>query len=248
MIQRPATESAPRVHEFTREEYYRMGELGFFRGHRTELINGQIVDKSAMDSCTSPDEEPRLLVPTVTGWTWQFSRDDYYRLAELGLIPQGHVELIDGQVVDMAPMDSRHAVSVMLVFTALQKVIGSERSSRVQLPVTFLNFREPEPDVAVVLGAITDYADAHPSQPELIVEVASSSLAYDRTTKLELYALNDVQEYWIVNLNERCLEVYRSPRTVDGRGSYESVEVWRANGSIQPLCGNAAIRVSELFA
>jgi Uma2 family endonuclease len=98
-----------------------------------------------------------------------------------------------------------------LVEDALREILGRGFDVRVQLPAALDANSVPEPDVAVVQGSPRDFADRHPSTAALIVEVADSSLAYDRTHKLASYARNGIAEYWIVNLVDRRLEVYREP-------------------------------------
>ena len=108
---------------------------------------------------------------------------------------------------------------------------------------------EPEPDIAVVRGRIEDYRDAHPTSPVLVVEVADSSLARDRGRKGSLYARAGVPDYWIVNLTDGVLEIYRDPRrTAAGRWRYAAVRVGKPRATVSPLAApRARIRVADLL-
>ena len=98
--------------------------------------------------------------PQVHVWT----RDEYHRMAELGFFDERRVELVEGQVIDMAAMKSPHAAAVGLVDAALKAVFGAEYYIRQQKPFVISDISEPEPDIAVVLGTVRDYVEAHPTQ------------------------------------------------------------------------------------
>ncbi len=157
---------------------------------------------------TRQQEVDREPIPHL--WT----REEYYRMADIGFFRNKRVELIEGQVVEMSPMKSPHATGVELVAAALRQVLGSGVFVREQKPLVVSDLSEPEPDVAVVSGSIRDYAKDHPRTALLVVEVSDSTLRFDRQTKSGLYAQAAVREYWILNLVDRCLEVYQSPEQV----------------------------------
>jgi len=140
----------------------------------------------------------------------KFTREEYYRIAETGVFDGERVELIEGEVVQMSPIGPAHTVSVHAVFACLLSLLGEHYFVRMQSPLS-LGDSEPEPDVAVVSGKPGDYREAHPTSAVLAVEVAQSSLDYDRVVKGRLYAQAGIPEYWLVNLEERCVEVYRDP-------------------------------------
>ena len=145
--------------------------------------------------------------------TYRWTREAYERLGEQGVIaPDRRVELIDGTLIDMSPQSSLHATAVRKVDEALRTALGSGYDVRTQLPLALSETDEPEPDVAVVRGRIDDYRDAHPTTAALVVEVADSSLDFDRTTKAAMYARAGIADYWIVNVPDRHVEVYRDPR------------------------------------
>ena len=165
--------------------------------------------------------------------------------------PDDRVELLDGLLIVREPQGSRHAVVVDLVIAALERAFGEGYYIRGDKPVALDDVSEPEPDVAVVRGHPRDYLDAHPTTPVLIVEVADSSLAEDRLRKGGLYARAGIADYWIVNLVDNVLEVYRRPeRAPSGRWGwkYGSVRLLRRNAVISPLVApRAKIRVATLL-
>jgi len=161
----------------------------------------------------------------------RWTREEYDRMVEAGIIgPEDRVELIEGEILTMSPQKSPHATGVQLAGDVLQEVFGQGFVVRRQLPLALAADSEPEPDVAVVEGAPRDYRDAHPSTAILIVEVAEASLVYDRTVKKHLYAAAGIPEYWIVNLPDRVLEVYREPLGSD----YRSRLVLRPDDAVSP--------------
>jgi Uma2 family endonuclease len=121
------------------------------------------------------------------------------------------VELLDGLIVAEPPANPPHASATCRIEAALRATIGERALVRVQQPFEAGRYSLPEPDVAVVPGSLEDYDTAHPREALLVVEVADSSLPQDRLTKLPIYAVAGVPEYWIVNLAERCVEVFRRP-------------------------------------
>ncbi|MFA0742079.1 MAG: hypothetical protein DFNUSKGM_002199, partial [Candidatus Fervidibacter sacchari] len=139
----------------------------------------------------------------------KFSKDEYYRMAEMGFFNGQRVELIDGEVILMSPQEASHATAVGLVADTLQSVFSDGFIVRVQQPLDLGEAHEPEPDVAVVPGKRRDYATSHPKTAVLIVEVALTSVDYDRNVKSSLYAKAGIPEYWLLNLRERRLEVFR---------------------------------------
>jgi Uma2 family endonuclease len=133
-------------------------------------------------------------------------------LADRGVLgPDDRVELLEGVIVSMAPQEVSHAAGVFRTHQALQRALGERGLVRVQLPLLAGRHSLPEPDVAVVPGAVADYDRDHPTGALLVVEVAGSSLKQDRLTKGAIYAAAGIPEYWIVNLVDDCLEVRREP-------------------------------------
>ncbi len=149
-------------------------------------------------------------VPAVARRLW--TREEYERMIERGIFrPDDRLELIAGEIVVMSPQKGPHATAVGLGQDILTEVVGRDFHVRVQLPLALDLDSEPEPDLAVVRGPRRDYRVAHPTTAALVVEVADATLAYDRETKGSLYARACLPDYWIVNLVDRVLEVYRQP-------------------------------------
>lgn len=148
----------------------------------------------------------------------RFDVDDYYRMADAGILGEhDRVELIEGQVVEMEPISVSHAGTVNELNWLLARRLPEHLRVGVQNPVRLDRWSEPQPDVAVVRAE--DLRRAHPGaeQSLLVIEVAYSSLRYDRNVKLPLYARHGVPEIWIVDLRGEVVERYDEP-TEDGYG------------------------------
>jgi Uma2 family endonuclease len=144
--------------------------------------------------------------------TRRFSRAEYERLIDLGVFQPGEaIELIGGELVVAEPQGAAHYTAIRKTAKALEAAFGPGWDVRTQGPIGLDEDSEPEPDVAVVPGSPDDYGRAHPSRPVLTVEVAESSLGVDRHRKGSLYARAGLPDYWVLNLLDRVLEVYREP-------------------------------------
>jgi len=143
----------------------------------------------------------------------RFTRDEYYRMAEVGLFRDERVELLEGEIITMSAQLSPHAFVVSQLMYELITKLGSAVIVRGQAPIVLNNRSEPEPDIAVCLLVPDRYKQAHPraDQVLLLIEVAESSLIYDRTRKARAYAASGVIEYWIVNLIDRRIEIFTDP-------------------------------------
>jgi Uma2 family endonuclease len=142
---------------------------------------------------------------------YRFTPELFEQLGELGLFRDQRVELIGGEIVQMAPVGPEHGsrwIRPMLSFG--QRLPAKNYYLRIQNPLR-MGDSEPFPDIAIVPGKPSDYRQHHPTTALLVIEIADTSLEYDRTEKMSLYASAGIPEYWIVNLVERCLEVYREP-------------------------------------
>jgi len=183
--------------------------------------------------------------------TRRWQRVEYDRLIERGFFQPGdRVELLGGQLIVAEPQSDRHYVAIRSVEEALHVAFGRGWDIRAQAPVALDDESEPEPDVAVVPGTFRDYARGHPSRPVLVVEVSLSSLAIDRAHKGSLYARAGLADYWIVNLVDRVLEVYRQPAQDPGAPfgwRYQSVAVHGPDAAVSPLAApHSAVRVSDV--
>jgi Uma2 family endonuclease len=176
--------------------------------------------------------------------TRRWTRREYDRLIEVGFFQPGDkVELLGGQLIVAEPQSAWHASTIGLVADALRAALGAGWYVMVQVPIALDDESEPEPDVAVTAGTAHDYQDEHPSRPVLVVEVAHSSLGLDAEHKASLYARAGVPEYWIVNLVDRLLEVYREPAPMTGTAfgwGFARVQHLRAGDVVTPLAAPAA--------
>ena len=182
----------------------------------------------------------------------RITRLEYERLIDLEFFqPDERVELIDGIMIVREPQYSPHATAIRLVCRALERAFGTGWDVRAQLPVALDDMSEPEPDASVVPGDPRDYRDAHPTRPVLIVEVALSRLTFDRRQKASLYARAGIADYWVVNLVDRVLEVYREPVADPSTPygfRYRSMTRLRPTATVTPLAApSTAIPVADLL-
>lgn len=171
------------------------------------------------------------VVPLGPATLRRFTVDQYHRMIEANIIGENdRVELVDGWIVEMSPIGPPHMTCVSLLAAALQERLPRGWTVRVQGPVTLAN-SEPEPDIAIVRGSIRDYVRRHPSGDDigLVIEVADTSLPFDRQEKLLQYAAASIREYWIVNLIDRCVETYWKP----SGGAYGEHDVVSTDGRLK---------------
>ncbi|MEQ8383504.1 MAG: Uma2 family endonuclease [Coleofasciculus sp. A1-SPW-01] len=174
--------------------------------------------------------------------------EDYHRMAEVGILsPDQPVELIAGQIIrKMSPQGTPHATAITLTRLLLDDNLRQQVLVRTQLPVTLSDRSEPEPDVAVVMPDVLRYLDHHPQPLEiyLIIEVADRTLNTDCGIKANDYANSDIQEYWVLNLKQRQLHVFREP-TPQG---YQREVILAENDRISPLqFPNLSIAVMQML-
>jgi Uma2 family endonuclease len=184
--------------------------------------------------------------------TRKLKRVEYDRLVEAEVFgPEDRIELFDGRMIFKEPQYSPHATAIQLVQQTLITVFGAGWSVRPQMPVALDDDSEPEPDVCVVPGGPRDYRHAHPERPVLIVEVGLSRLRFDRRQKGSLYARAGIADYWLVNIPERRLEVYRDPRPDPAAPfgwRYGSAVTLGPDERVSPLAiPSAAVAVSDLL-
>lgn len=169
-------------------------------------------------------------------------------MIECGIFqPDDQLELVDGRLVVKEPQDPDHFTAIMLVVEALQKAFGGGWYVRPQGAIALDDRSEPEPDISVVPGSPRDYREGHPARAVLVVEVSKSRLRFDRARKAALYARNGIDEYWIVNIIDRVLEVHREP--IPGRRpTYRSIQTLQPGEFVTPLAApSARISVADLL-
>ena len=177
--------------------------------------------------------------------TRRFSRVEYEKLIDLGVFQPGDaIELIGGELMVAEPQGAAHYTAIRKTARALEAAFGPGWDVRTQGPIGLDEASEPEPDIAVVPGSLDDYGRAHPSRPALTVEVAESSLGVDRQHKGSLYARAGLTDYWVLNLVDRVLEVYREPVTDPAAPfawRYGRSEGFTADAHVTPLAASGAI-------
>ncbi len=149
---------------------------------------------------------------------------EWHRMGEAGIFPpESHLELIEGEILHMAPIGFNHAGHVNRLNSFLTLLTHGQAIPSVQNPVQLGDLSEPQPDFLLLRPEPSFYSSRHPDAADviLLVEVSDSTLRFDRQQKLRLYASHNIPEYWIVNLIDNCLEVYRQPQ--DGDYLYKSV-------------------------
>lgn len=140
--------------------------------------------------------------------------EEYHRMGEAGVLaPDARVELIEGEVIDMAPIGSRHASVVNRLNDLLMRAVQGRAIVQVQGPVRLSDRSEPEPDVALLRPRADYYRDALPTPADmlLLIEVAESTQRYDRTVKAPLYARHGIPELWVIDLENALVHFYRRP-------------------------------------
>src|SRR5438105_10904160 len=186
--------------------------------------------------------------------TRRWTRVEYDRMIDVGVLDEDErIELLGGELVVREPQGSPHHTAVGLTEDALRAALGPGWLVRSQGPVALDDDSEPEPDVSVVAGTRRDYSREHPARPVLVVEVTASRsrLTFDRMHKGSLYARAGLADYWIVNLVENVLEVYRTPVTDDSAPfgwRYASRDILNADASATSLAApHARIVVRDLL-
>ena len=176
-----------------------------------------------------------------------FTVKDYHRMAESGIFdPDERVELLAGQIIKMTAKGTAHEAAITRTERLLRNRLGEQVLLRLQSPIQLNDYSEPEPDIAVVTVDPLDYDDHHPTTSEvyLIIEVADSSLNRDLEVKATIYAQSGVTDYWVLDVNERQLHVFREP-SQDG---YQREVILRDEATIFPLAfPKCLIRVREML-
>jgi Uma2 family endonuclease len=160
--------------------------------------------------------------------------EDYYRMSDLGILdPNERTELLAGQIVIMTAKGTPHVVTLQLLANSLEQQLNRSALIRTQDPIRLDNFSEPEPDLALVKGTILDYTEHHPVPEDiyLVVEVADSTLKQDCEVKDKLYARSSIAEYWVVDIKNRQVQIFRHP-TATG---YTSQLILTEAHSVSPL-------------
>jgi Uma2 family endonuclease len=180
---------------------------------------------------------------TLTPVKWTL--EEYRRLGESGILGDRRVELLRGEIVEMAMEGEPHAYSTHEAAEYLMDRLGSQVSVRQSHPVTLPNNSEPEPDLAIVERLGREYRIHHPYPENVywLIEYAQSSLEKDLEIKSKLYAEVNIPEYWVIDLNAMRLIVFRDPQ----EGNYRTQQVY-TSGIIYPISfPDVAIAVKSLL-
>ncbi|BAY47346.1 hypothetical protein SAMD00079811_49640 [Scytonema sp. HK-05] len=177
----------------------------------------------------------------------KFTVEQYHKMAESGILAgDDRVELIRGEIIEMSPIGTKHAGCVNRLVNLLIQRLGKRIILAPQNPVVLNNNSEPQPDVTLLQPREDFYENAHPQPNDifLIIEVADTTVKYDREVKIPLYAEDNITEVWLVDINEQCVEVYREP-TADG---YQSVQkLTRGESLAIQAFGDVNITVDEIL-
>jgi Uma2 family endonuclease len=160
--------------------------------------------------------------------------NEYHQLIDKGIFhPEERVELIAGQIIQMSAKGTAHTSATRRASNILRNLLGDRASVYTQDPIQLNDLSEPEPNVSVVRFDPLDYSTHYPRAAEvyLIIEVADSSLTYDTEVKAQLYAASGIADYWVLDVNDRRLIVFREP---DPQG-YRSQVILEERQAIAPL-------------
>lgn len=172
---------------------------------------------------------------------------DYRRMGETGILHEdSRVELIEGEIIDMTPIGSRHAGTVRYLSDSLAQAFRGIAVVSTQNPVILGDHSEPQPDLALLRPRRDFYRLAHPKTEDvlLIIEVADSSIRYDREIKLPLYARHGIPEVWLIDIETRRLETFRQPAEQGYRETAAAADLSRMTVLELP---DAALDLSDLF-
>ena len=181
----------------------------------------------------------------------RFSSTEYHRLIELGFFQENErIELIRGQIIQMAAKGTPHSVCNTLLFGELFTLLQGKATIRHQEPIILGDDSEPEPDIVIVRNRSDRYLDSHPSTTDvlLVIEVSDSTLKYDRETKLAIYAESGINNYWLFNLVANCLEAYSQPYKIQDSFEYAARQIYLPNSAIAlPYFSSPTLDLSRVF-
>lgn len=197
----------------------------------------------------SLDHKPRRtpLTMTATVALRPLSVSDYHRMAEAGIFhPDEQIELLDGQLRRMAAKGTAHRAGTQRTRRLLEQRLGSQAQVCVQDPVQLNDNSEPEPDIAVVVPDPFDYVAHHPRPQDvlLLVEVSDWTIRYDTGEKAVAYSRSQIPDYWVLDVNQRQLHVFREP----AEQGYQQHLILESADGIAPLAFPAChLNVSEML-
>ena len=185
----------------------------------------------------------------IKKWLWTI--EAYHRAVDLGFLKEDdRIELLRGELYEKLPQNPPHYYALLVIAKSLDRSFGSRFNTRIQGPITLPDHSEPEPDVVVVRGSISKFAEQHPGPTDiaLIVEISDTTLRTDVGLKASIYSEAGISEYSVVNIPQRRIESYREPTSdEDGNWIYRLISVYRERETIQPLASAKPVRIAKLF-
>ncbi len=181
---------------------------------------------------------------------YRWTREQFYEIGEMGLFEGRRAILINGEILSMPAMKEAHRASLILADQALREAFGNQFFLSMQSPFDIGDATDPEPDVAVIQGSVRDFLGRGLTKAALIVEISDTTYSYDRREKASLYASAGIQDYWIVRLKTRQLEVRRQPvpdEALPFGFGYSDVTVHESDAIVQPLLTPHPVAVSALL-
>ena len=173
--------------------------------------------------------------------------DEYHTMGAAGVLKEDdRIELIEGEMIEMAPIGSRHLAKVNRLARLLAQCVGDQAIISVQNPIALPPHNEPQPDLALLKPRADDYEGQLPGVDDilLVIEVADTTLAYDRDAKMPIYARHGIIETWLVDIQAQTVSIYQEP----GKNSYRRLLAPTKNESITPSqLPNVVIRLVDLW-
>ncbi len=177
----------------------------------------------------------------------RFRVEDFRKMTEAGILPEeSGWEIIDGFLIDKMTIGSRHAGVVNRLNRFLTIWAGTRAVTAIQNPIHLGEYNQPEPDIALLKPRADFYAESHPTPTDvlLLVEVSDSTVEYDREIKKSLYAANEIQEFWLVNLKQNTIECYSQPKN----GNYRLARIFERDETIKSdTIENLQIEINEIL-
>jgi Uma2 family endonuclease len=176
----------------------------------------------------------QLVTPSFESNIHKFTVQQYYLMHEAGVFAEGdRLELINGEIREMSPIGRKHAVCVARTTRFFQIKLGDRAFIWTQNPIRLSDHSEPQPDLAILKWRDDFYAEALPTPDDilLIIEVADSTIAYDREVKSLLYATNGIPEMWLFDVNKKIIEGYSQPSA----SGYKRMQRYEENDTLAML-------------
>ncbi len=187
-------------------------------------------------------EEPRY---------FRWTKNEYHKMAELGMFEGKRTEFLAGEIIEMPTMNSPHATALEVTYNAVRDVFAKDFAVRSQSPINLGEDFETVPDVFVIRGNARDFSKKLPKTADLVIEISDTTLSYDRNRKASLYAKFGIRDYWVLNLRNRTLEVYRQPFADDNafyQFSFGEKLTFTETDEVSPLAApDAKIKITDLL-